>query len=72
MKTAIYIEDGLMQLVITPETDFEKNAIGNFERGEIETTIKTGSFYPCQGGWTRHSSPSTDDKSLILIHKAKT
>lgn len=27
MKTAIYVEDGTVQLVITPESDFEKNAL---------------------------------------------
>jgi len=27
MKTAIYIEDGMTQIVITPETDFDKAAL---------------------------------------------
>lgn len=31
MKTAIYIEDGTVQLVLTHESDFEKNALGSFE-----------------------------------------
>lgn len=27
MKTAIYIVDGVFQIVLTPESDFEKNCI---------------------------------------------
>lgn len=73
MKTAIYIEDGLLQLVITPETKFEKNAIGNFESSGIETKIMTGAFYACQGGWSRHTSGYNDDeRSLILTHRTTT
>lgn len=30
MKTAIYIEDGVVQLVVTPESDFEKAAVRAF------------------------------------------
>ena len=28
MKTAIYIEDGLLQVVLTPETEHEKSVTG--------------------------------------------
>lgn len=31
MKTAIYIENGLTQLVLTPETDFEQGVISKKE-----------------------------------------
>ena len=63
MKTSIYIEDGLTQLVLTPETDFEKGVIDKIEKGEQKVNIYTGSFYNCVGGWTRQGS-ETD--SLIL------
>ena len=76
MKTAIYIEDGIIQLVLTPDSDFEKNAISSFEDKPLETKIFSGSFYDCRGGWTRQSSHSkygttyggsdSGDKSLIL------
>jgi len=76
MKTAIYIEDGVVQLVITPETEFEKNALSTFEEHPLKAQIFTGSFYGCQGGWIRQKgspvyvSPGmgrdTDDRSLIL------
>jgi len=75
MKTAIYIEDGAVQLVITPESDFEKNAIKMFQEKPLETQIYEGSFYDCRGGWTRqteyyqpmHFERENDkDKSLII------
>lgn len=74
MKTAIYIEDGVVQLVITPETDFEKNALTSFRDRPLDATLYEGSFYDCRGGWTRQSeyygsaygSGNSSDRSLIL------
>jgi len=54
MKTAIYIEDGVVQLVLTPEGEFENNALCSFENQATRTQIKVGQFYSCRGGWTRH------------------
>jgi hypothetical protein len=80
MKTAIYIEDGVVQLVITPETRFEKNAMKTFQNKETSAEIFTGSFYDCRGGWVRQSDFSAggiqryadknSDTSLII--KVKT
>lgn len=76
MKTAIYIEDGVVQLVITPENDFEKNALKSFEDKPMEAKVFAGSFYDCRGGWTRQSehhfnefAPQREDRSLILRMK---
>lgn len=79
MKTAIYIEDGIVQLVLTPETEFEKNAMSSFENEELETKIFSGSFYDCRGGWVRQKSyyqpagmyncGDSNDKSIILSVK---
>lgn len=72
MKTAIYIEDGTVQLIITPESDFEKNALSSFEEHELEAQIFSGSFYDCRGGWVRQADHhpyrefNKDDKSLII------
>ena len=76
MKTAIYIEDGLVQLVITPETKFEKNALSSFDTEPLEAKIFNGTFYDCRGGWVRqnevydhnrlHGGGGQDDKSIIL------
>lgn len=79
MKTAIYIEDGVVQLVITPENDFEKNALKSFDSDAgVDAKIIFGSFYDCRGGWvrqTRFESPpfgpgENSDRSLILRNKA--
>jgi len=75
VKTAIYIEDGTVQLVVTPESDFEKNAMRTFGDGPIEAKMFRGSFYDCRGGWVRQSeynahlddlSAGKGDCSLIL------
>ncbi len=76
MKTAIYIEDGVVQLVITPETKFEKSSMKVFEGKEVEAKLFSGSFYDCRGGWVRQKnyyptagsmySSSADDNSLII------
>ncbi|MDZ4192903.1 MAG: hypothetical protein U1D65_12920 [Pseudomonas sp.] len=70
MKTAIYIEDGAVQLVITPETEFEKNALRSFENKPMDANIFAGSFYDCRGGWTRqqafYQDNTSTDRSLII------
>jgi hypothetical protein len=79
MKTAIYIEDGIVQLVITPESDFEKSALKAFEaNGEVSAQIFRGTFYDCRGGWVRqkqyyspmHGDMDHNDQSLILRNVA--
>lgn len=79
MKTAIYIEDGIVQLVITPENDFEKNALTSFESRPLEAKIFAGSFYDCRGGWVSQSnyypptygSGSTDRSIILKIAETK-
>jgi hypothetical protein len=77
MKTAIYVEDGLVQLVITPESEFEKNALSTMNNKPLDAKIFSGSFYDCRGGWVRQSNhyPSrtiygndweSKDNSLII------
>ena len=78
MKTAIYIEDGFVQLVITPESDFEKNALTSFQEKPLDAKIFDGSFYDCRGGWVRQNdymqfnsmhSQRKEPKSLIIAIK---
>ena len=75
MKTAIYIEDGVVQLVITPESEFEKNAVSTFRDKPLDVKLFSGSFYDCRGGWIRQKGyyqpnygnyGDGNDKSLIL------
>ena len=78
MKTAIYIEDRVVQLVITPESEFEKNALSTFQEKPLEAKLFSGSFYDCRGGWVRQNAYhgysnaygnqwDSKDASLILV-----
>ena len=71
MKTAIYIEDGLTQLVLKPETDFEKGVVGKVDKGLHTVRIYTGGFYKCEGGWNRHSGGHYEEDSLIIVMELK-
>lgn len=71
MKTAIYVEDGAVQLVLTPEDKFERDALKMFSEKPTRTTIIEGQFYSCQGGWTRYRDYPESYRSLIMrIEKA--
>jgi len=63
VKTAIYIVEGTVQIVLTPENDHEKSAVKLIKDPDVEMTTFDGSFYECQGGWYRESR---GDASLII------
>lgn len=78
MKTAIYIEDGIVQLVITPETEFEKNSLSTFKDKPLDAKLFAGTFYDCRGGWIRQSAYQqrsmhgiSDERETSLILQAK-
>lgn len=56
MKVAIYIEDGVQQIVLTPETEYEKDVVHGFGRKISRVQVFDGSFYDCRGGWIRQSA----------------
>ena len=62
MKTAIYIEDGRTQLVLTPDTEWEKTVLSVF-RDQMDVKIYRGEFYKCAGGWERQGAKH---ESVIL------
>ncbi len=64
MKIALYIEDGLEQVVLTPESDTEKGILRKLHDGTREFSIKEGSFYQTRGGWVRQS---LDDTSTMIV-----
>lgn len=70
MKTAIYIEDGDVQLVLTPENDWEKNALNSFG-DNMSATVMRGQFYACAGGWHRQTRAYGDDGDRSLILRVK-
>ena len=74
MKTAIYIDDGAFQAVLTPENDFEKGLVRSLIDKKAVAHVYNGTFYDCAGGWTRQSQwdsmgfnhAQKDNNSLIL------
>lgn len=69
MKTAFYIAEGRTQVVLTPENDWEKRVVDAIAKRPADLTILRGSFYECQGGWTRNASDH--DESLIMVLDGK-
>lgn len=66
MKIALYIEDGLEQIVLTPQGKIEKDILAKLHDGSRELQIYRGSFYACQGGWTRNRLDG-DESSIIVL-----
>ena len=74
MKTAIYVEDGAVQIVLTPEGDFEKSCFKLVGKEPKIVRLYEGSFYDCRGGWFRQSqfapyglqNDRRGDSSLII------
>lgn len=69
MKTALYIEDGLEQIVLTPETDTERKILEKIHDDGREMSVLRGSFYACRGGWMRQSND--DDSTIIRLTEKK-
>ncbi len=55
MKTAIYIEEGVTQLVLTPENEFEESVLAKTGSYSMVANVMRGGFYLCQGGWDRQN-----------------
>jgi hypothetical protein len=78
MKIALYIEDGLEQLVLTPESPHEKSLLESMHREDRDLRITRGSFYACRGperndasmfggGYVRQST--NDDSTVVVLRK---
>ena len=59
MKIALYIEDGLERIVLTPESETEEGILGKLHDGSRKLEIRKGSFFDCQGGWKRYTPNHT-------------
>lgn len=64
MKIALWMQDGIEQIVLTPETDTETWILAKMHDGTREVSLKRGSFYECQGGWVRQL---LGDSSTIVV-----
>lgn len=64
MKTTIVIEDTRVQVVLTPETDWESKAINILQGKQMQTEIFKGNFSECVGGYMRDFR----DKDSLMIY----
>jgi hypothetical protein len=84
MKTAILLADGVKQIMFTPETDGERDALRMITPDDdVHVAITTGSFYDgaekeifgaaiykCRGGYYR-AEESRDSVMFVLTPKPK-
>lgn len=70
MKVALYIENGLEQVVLTPETDLEKMCVEKLSKHQNFKSYR-GGFYACQGGWTRMNQYENEADSTIFVIEEK-
>lgn len=73
MKIALYVEDGLEQIVLTPETETERAIVGKLHDGSRDLAVHKGEFYACQGGWTRwkqnYGNDDNYDSTMIVLRR---
>ena len=67
MRTAIYIDAGRTQVVLTPECELEKNALKELSDHKAWIQVVRGRFYPCVGGYTRHTDTASSEDSVFLV-----
>ncbi|HEV7352559.1 MAG TPA: hypothetical protein VGN74_05460 [Brevundimonas sp.] len=67
MKIALYIEDGLEQIVLTPEGEAEQNLLARLQDDTRDITIRRGGFYACMGGWVRHRE--APESTMIVMRR---
>jgi hypothetical protein len=67
VKTTILIQDGSVQIVLTPETKFEKEVIEKYGEQADKAQIFHGHFDDCIGGWTRIYKNDTVDSLMIKL-----
>jgi hypothetical protein len=64
MKTSLWIEEGITQVVLTPESDFERGALDTIFKNQTNVHFRRGQFYDCQGGYARQYPGG--DRDLII------
>lgn len=71
MKIALYVENGLEQVVLTPETDTEKMILSKLHDYRHTYELKHGDFYACMGGWVREADSRWEDRSTMIVLRPK-
>lgn len=66
MKIAMVFENGVKQLVLTPDNDHEKMCLAALHDG-AEMSIFHGEYYACQGGWIRQRETQSPKSTIITL-----
>ncbi len=66
MKIALYIDSGLEQIVLTPQTDTEHALLKRLHDGTRDFSIHRGGFYECSGGWVRHGEEEYQSTLIVM------
>ncbi len=69
MKTAIYIEDGITQVVLSAETKSEEAALALIREAGNNLTVKNGSFFMCQAGYVRFNSDLSSYSTMLVVRR---
>ena len=55
MKSAIYIEDGAVQFVLTPESEYEKRFVESLKGKEYKLSVSENEFHRTVGNFVKQS-----------------
>ena len=66
MKTAIYIGEGVTQIVLTAETKGEESVLEMIREAK-NLKVKRGSFYHCAGGYVRHNVTGSAYITMLVV-----
>jgi hypothetical protein len=70
MKTAVYLDEGNTQLVITADNDWERNIL-KMIHNSLPASTYWGEFYACRGGWIRQTEDYYDKAKDSLIMRVQ-
>ncbi len=67
MKIALYIEDGLEQIVLTPQSDAEKRILAKMHDDRRKLDLFRGSFFECRAGFVRQGTSDEYESTIIVL-----
>jgi hypothetical protein len=70
MKTSLYIDQGVTQIVLTPENDFERSLVNGVENSDDVTVSE---FFDTDGDWAKFMGsadfPKTINSLFVRLQK---
>lgn len=66
MKTSLWYDGARMQVVLTPETKFERNMLEDLQRRKLSIEWKHGEFLHTHGGYVRFADGTTLSALIVV------